>query len=158
MPTGLVQRASRTGVVAIGAFVMGLTMGVVAAPCIGPIVVALLLFVGARQSAALGFALFFTLGFGLGLPYVGLALAAGRLRRLPRGGAWLEWMERSFGFLLLAIALHFATPLLAPAWVRAGWALLLASAGAVLGFLGPVASPAVRWGRRAAGVTVAALG
>jgi thiol:disulfide interchange protein DsbD len=158
MPTGLMQVAGRAGEGAVGALFMGLTMGVVAAPCIGPIVVALLLFVGARQSAPLGFALFFTLGLGLGLPYVGLALAAGRLRRLPRGGAWLEWMERAFGFLLLAIALHFATPLLAPSWVRMGWALLLVTAGTVLGFLGPVAHPAVRWGRRSAGFAVVVLG
>ena len=158
VPSGLMQVAGRAGEGAVGALFMGLTMGVVAAPCIGPIVVALLLFVGARQSALLGFALFFTLGLGLGLPYVGLALAAGRLRRLPRGGAWLEWMERAFGFLLLAIALHFATPLLAPSWVRVGWALLLATAGVVLGFLGPVAHPAARWGRRAVGVAIVALG
>jgi thiol:disulfide interchange protein DsbD len=158
MPSTLMQVAGRAGEGAVGALFMGLTMGVVAAPCIGPIVVALLLFVGARQSAPLGFALFFTLGLGLGLPYVGLALAAGRLRRLPRGGAWLEWMERAFGFLLLAIALHFVTPLLAPAWVRLGWSLLLVSAGAVLGFRGPVAHPAMRWSRRVAGLAVVALG
>ena len=41
----------------------------------------------ARSSRpALGFALFFALGLGMGAPYVGLAALAGRLRRLPRGG------------------------------------------------------------------------
>jgi thiol:disulfide interchange protein DsbD len=122
---GLVQRASRTGEGAIGAFVMGLTMGVVAAPCIGPIVVALLLYVGARQSIAEGLALFFALGLGLGLPYLALALLAEKMRRLPRSGAWLEWMEWLFGFLLLGLALHFVTPLLAPAVVAGAWACLL---------------------------------
>ena len=158
MPTGLMQVAGRAGEGPVGALFMGLTMGVVAAPCIGPIVVALLLFVGARQSAPLGFALFFTLGLGLGLPYVALALAAGRLRRLPRGGAWLEWMERAFGFLLLAIALHFATPLLAPPWVRLGWSMLVVASGVVLGFLGDVVHPAVRFVRRVVGAGAVALG
>ncbi|MGH7894790.1 MAG: cytochrome c biogenesis protein CcdA, partial [Candidatus Binatia bacterium] len=46
MPSGLMQVAGRAGEGALGALFMGLTMGVVAAPCIGPIVVALLLFVG----------------------------------------------------------------------------------------------------------------
>ena len=43
-------------------------MGVVAAPCIGPIVLGLLLMVQRSQSALFGFVLFFTLAVGLGLP------------------------------------------------------------------------------------------
>jgi thiol:disulfide interchange protein DsbD len=137
---------------------MGLTMGVVAAPCIGPIVVALLLYVGARQSIVEGLALFFALGLGLGLPYLALALLAEKMRRLPRSGAWLEWMEWLFGFLLLGLALHFVTPLLAPAVVTGAWACLLMVAGFVLGFLGSVRRPAVRWVRAAAGILVVVAG
>ncbi len=158
MPSGVMRWAGRAGEGPLGAMFMGLTMGVVAAPCIGPVVVALLLYVGAQQSAALGFALFFTLGTGLGLPYVALALLAGRLRRLPRGGAWLAWMERLFGFVLLGIALHFATPLLPPAAVRFGWGALLVVAGAVLGFVGEVRHRPVRWARALAGLAVVAFG
>lgn len=136
MPPGVLAWAGRGGEGAWGAFFMGLTMGVVGAPCIGPIVGALVLFVGAQQSVPLGFALFFALGFGLGLPYLALAALAPRLRRvLPRGGAWLEWVEWSFGFALLAAALHFATPLLPPGVVRVAWVVLLAAAGIALGFL-----------------------
>jgi thiol:disulfide interchange protein DsbD len=153
MPSALVQVAGRGGEGAFGAFFMGLTMGVVGAPCIGPIVAALLLYVGAQQSAALGFALFFTLGLGLGLPYLALAIAAGRLRRLPRGGAWLGWVERLFGFVLLGLALHFVTPLLPAGVVQALWTGLLVVAGVVLGFLGTVAGEPVgyHWARRVAG-------
>ncbi len=89
VPSPLVQRLGRVGEGDLGAFFMGATMGVVAAPCIGPAVLALLLFVGAQQSVALGFALFFALGLGLGAPYLVLAALAGRLRTLPRAGAWL---------------------------------------------------------------------
>jgi thiol:disulfide interchange protein DsbD len=160
MPSVLVQAAGRGGEGAFGAFFMGLTMGVVGAPCIGPIVAALLLYVGAQQSAALGFALFFTLGLGLGLPYLALAPAAGRLRRLPRSGAWLAWVERLFGFVLLGLALHFVTPLLSAAVVRSLWAVLLVVAGVVLGFLGTVAGEPVgyHWARRLAGVAAIVVG
>jgi thiol:disulfide interchange protein DsbD len=160
MPSALMQAAGRGGEGAFGAFFMGLTMGVVGAPCIGPIVAALLLYVGAQQSAALGFALFFTLVLGLGLPYLALAAAAGRLRRLPRSGAWLAWVERLFGFLLLGIAIHFVTPLLPAVAVDALWTALLVVAGIVLGFLGTVAGEPVgyRWFRRAAGVAAIAVG
>jgi thiol:disulfide interchange protein DsbD len=160
MPSGLVQAAGRAGEGAFGAFFMGLTMGVVGAPCIGPIVAALLLYVGAQQSAALGFALFFALGLGLGLPYLALAIAAGRLRRLPRGGAWLGWIERLFAFVLLGLALHFVTPLLPAGVVRVLWTGLLVVAGAVLGFLGTVAGEPVgyHWARSAAGAAAIVVG
>jgi thiol:disulfide interchange protein DsbD len=158
MPAGVMRFAGRGGEGAFGALFMGLTMGIVAAPCIGPMVAALLLYVGARQSVGLGFALFFALAVGMGAPYVGLAVAAGRLRRLPRGGPWLAWMEWLFGFLLLGLALHFATSLLPAMWVRVAWALLLASAGVVLGLLGPRARPGLRWLRAGAGVVVVAVG
>jgi thioredoxin:protein disulfide reductase len=156
-PTPFVQRVGRVGEGGLGAFFMGLTMGVVAAPCIGPLVAALLLFVGARQAPALGFALFFTLGLGIGAPYVGLAALAGRLRRLPRAGAWLAWVERLFGFVLLGMALYFASPLLPAAWSRIIGALLIAGAGVVLGFVGAREMPRLALVRRAAGVLLVAF-
>src|SRR5438093_4107049 len=129
LPSPIMQRLGRVGEGDVGAFFMGLTMGVVAAPCIGPAVLALLLFVGAQQLVALGFALFFVLGLGLGAPYLALAALAGRLRVLPRAGAWLEWVERVFGFLLLGLALYFVSPLLPDPWVRVPTGLPLVAAG-----------------------------
>jgi len=157
VPSPIMQRLGRVGEGDIGALFMGLTMGVVAAPCIGPVVVALLLFVGARQSAALGFALFFVLGLGMGAPYVALASVARRLRSLPRAGAWLEWVERLFGFLLLGLALYFVAPVVPDAWERAAVAVLFVTAGVVLGFLPPATPPAMRWPRRAIGVALVAF-
>ena len=49
-----------------GALLMGLGMGVVAAPCIGPVVLGLLILVEQSRSPLFGFALFFTLAVGLG--------------------------------------------------------------------------------------------
>jgi len=119
-PPGLMRFAGRTGSGAAGAVFMGLTMGIVAAPCIGPIVVGLLLFVGSRQDPWMGFVLFFVLAIGMGAPYLVLAMAAGSIRELPRSGEWLVWTERLFGCILLALAAYYLTPLLPPAlrpWV-----------------------------------------
>ncbi len=99
-PQWLMNRAGVARPGYVGALAMGLGMGVVAAPCIGPVVLGLLLLVERSQSPAFGFALFFTLAVGLGLPYVALALAAGSIRRLPRSGEWLSWIEQLFGFVL----------------------------------------------------------
>lgn len=133
-PAWLLQRVSGATQGAVGALFMGVTMGIVAAPCVGPVVIGLLVFVGSQQDPLLGFELFFALGLGMGLPYIGLAMAAGSIRKLPRSGEWLIWVEHLFGFLLLAMALYFVSPLL-PAAVRP-WALpgFVAAAGVYLGF------------------------
>lgn len=110
-PVWLMRHAGSARPGYAGALVMGLGMGVVAAPCIGPIVLGLLLMVQQSANALLGFALFFTLAIGLGLPYVALALAAGSIPRLPRSGEWLAWVEQLFGFALVGLALYFIDPL-----------------------------------------------
>jgi thiol:disulfide interchange protein DsbD len=54
----------------LGSLVMGLTVGFIAAPCIGPFVLSLLVYVGKTGSAWMGFLLFFVLSLGLGVPYI----------------------------------------------------------------------------------------
>jgi thiol:disulfide interchange protein DsbD len=134
-PARLLQRVGGASVGAGGALFMGLTMGIVAAPCVGPIVVGLLATVGAHGDPQLGFLLFFALAVGLGAPYVALGVAAGSIARLPRSGEWLRWIEHLFGFLLLGLALYFVSPLLPARVVPWAAAALLAAAGVVLAFL-----------------------
>ena len=138
---------------------MGLTMGVVAAPCIGPVILGLLVYVGSQRDAVLGFMLFFALGLGMGLPYILLASAAGAIRTLPRSGEWLAWVNRLFGTLLLGMALYFVSPLLGDDVLRIAVPVYLGAAGLYLGFLERSAR-SVRWfalGRRALGVAVLLL-
>ena len=103
-PSFLLQKAgARAGLA--GAYGMGLFVGVVAAPCVGPAVVALLTFVAARQDAFLGFLLFFVLSLGLGLPYFFLGAF------VPRPGAWMEEVKKAFGWILVATAAYFVRDL-----------------------------------------------
>lgn len=134
-PAPLMRWAGGSASGAAGAMFMGLTMGVVAAPCVGPIVVGLLVFVGSRQDAGLGFLLFFFLALGMGLPYVVLAIAAGSLTSLPRSGEWLAWTEHLFGCILLCLAAYYLAPLLPAPWKS--WLLpaAIAVSGAYLGFI-----------------------
>jgi thioredoxin:protein disulfide reductase len=135
-PQWLMRRAGTARPGYLGSLVMGLGMGVVAAPCIGPIVLGLLLMVERSASPVFGFVLFFTLAIGLGLPYIALALAAGHIKALPRSGEWLAWVEQLFGFVLVGLALYFLDP------VMRGWAMRImpyyaAAAGIFLGFITP---------------------
>jgi len=90
-----------------GTFFMGLTVGIIAAPCIGPFVLGLLTYVGNQGSVVLGFLLFFVLTLGLGVPFLFLGIFSGSIRRLPRSGAWMVWVRTIFGFVLIAMAVYF---------------------------------------------------
>lgn len=136
-PSWMLQRAGTARPGFMGALAMGLGMGVVAAPCIGPFVLGLLLIIEHSRNALLGFTVFFVLALGMGLPYVVLALAVGSIRNLPRSGEWLAWMEHLFGFVLIGLAVYFIDPLLPD---RLGTRLLpyyAAAAGIYLGFISP---------------------
>jgi thiol:disulfide interchange protein DsbD len=125
-----------------GTLVMGLTVGIVAAPCIGPFVLGLLTFVGDRGSVVLGFSLFFVLALGLGLPFVFLAIFSGSLTRLPRSGVWMVWVRKIFGFILLVMAAYFLKPLFPnPLLYSLCLALTLFIAGLYLAWLEPSAAP-----------------
>jgi len=133
-PQWLMNRAGVARPGYAGALLMGLGMGVVAAPCIGPIVVGLLLMVERSENPLVGFALFFTLAVGLGLPYVALALAAGSIRQLPRSGEWLAWVEQLFGFVLIGLAIYFLDPVMPGHLMGRILPFYAAAAGIWLGF------------------------
>jgi thiol:disulfide interchange protein DsbD len=134
-PQWMMQRAGTAHPGYAGALLMGLGMGVVAAPCIGPIVLGLLLMVERSGSALFGFALFFTLALGLGVPYIGLAMAAGHIRRLPRSGEWLTWIEHLFGFVLVGLALYFLDPVVPDNLMTRILPYYAAAVGIYLGFI-----------------------
>ncbi|MDL2718369.1 MAG: cytochrome c biogenesis protein CcdA [Acidobacteriota bacterium] len=121
------RTGSKSG--AAGALTMGLFVGFVAAPCIGPFVLSLLTYVAARGSAPLGFGLFFTLAMGLGLPYLVLGTVSGSLKALPRSGEWMTAVRRVFGFALVALAVYFLRPLLPSRIYEVGIALPLLAGG-----------------------------
>ncbi len=103
---------------AVGSLIMGLTMGIVAAPCIGPFVIGLLTYVAQQGSAFLGFILFFTLSLGLGLPYLFLGIFSSKLSALPRSGEWLNGVRIFFGLVLVGMAIYFINPLLPSQWAK----------------------------------------
>jgi thioredoxin:protein disulfide reductase len=112
LPDSLVNKAGGAKAGLLGAFFMGLTMGIVAAPCIGPFVLGLVTYVATKQDPFFGFLLFFVLAVGLGTPYLFLAVFSGKIKNLPRAGEWMDAVKHIFGFILIGMALYFLLPLL----------------------------------------------
>ena len=156
LPAAWTSRLGQASVGYWGAFVMGIVVGLVAAPCIGPFVLGLLLLVSKLADATAGFLLFFSLGLGMGLPYLLLGIAAHRISHLPKAGAWMVWCKKALGMVLLGLALYFVRPLLPARLTAAAVIGLLAGGGVYLGWLEATASPSRRFVlvRRAAGAAL----
>lgn len=108
LPAGFQQRISRTGGKGfLGAFTMGLFGGIVAAPCTGPALGAVLAYVATTQNLWLGFWLLFTFAWGLGLLFIALGTFSGLTSRLPKSGAWMNGVKSFFAVVLFAFALYF---------------------------------------------------
>jgi thiol:disulfide interchange protein DsbD len=116
-----------------------------------------LLLVGTRQDVFFGLSLFFVLSLGLGAPYLLLAPLASAARGLPRSGAWLAWMERLLGFVLVGLALFYIEPLLPESSHQTLWVGLFATAGIYLGFIDRSGSESVQFVRLKRGVGIAAV-
>lgn len=111
-PRFLMERASGLSAKAgyAGVFFLGATVGVIAAPCIAPVLVALLVYVGQRGDPLLGFSMFLTLAAGLGAPYIVLGTFSGLLARLPKSGMWMVGVKRAMGVVMMGVALWVAKP------------------------------------------------
>jgi len=105
LPSGLQQRLSRVGGRGVaGAFLMGLVGGIIAAPCTGPPLLSLLVYVTTTRDAGWGFITLATYGVGVGAP---LWLLAAFSASMPRPGAWMDWIKSFFGILLFGAALYY---------------------------------------------------
>jgi len=124
-----------------GAFMMGLTAGIIAAPCVGPFVLGLLTFVGEKGDPALGLVMFFTLAIGLGAPLVFLAVFSGSISMLPRAGVWMIWVRQVFGFVLVGMALYFMEPMIPKAVYPLIFGAFIIMAGLFLGWISKQTAP-----------------
>ncbi|HEY4319551.1 MAG TPA: cytochrome c biogenesis protein CcdA [Gemmatimonadales bacterium] len=107
-PTRIVAWAARLGGETLGgAFLMGATSGLVAAPCGAPAFAAVLTWVAATQNAVWGFLCLFVFSLGMTAVLVGVGLLSGTVARLPRSGQWMVWVKRIAAVLMLAMAEYY---------------------------------------------------
>ena len=112
LPSSLTRLASKNYKGYFGTFFMGLTLGIVAAPCIGPFVLSLLIYVGQKGDPFLGFLYFFILSLGLGFPLCILAIFSGTINRLPKSGDWMLWVRKVFGWILIGMGYYYIRSLI----------------------------------------------
>jgi thiol:disulfide interchange protein DsbD len=88
-------------------FLLGATSGLVAAPCGAPAFAAVLTWVATTRSAVLGFVYLFVFSLGMTALLVVVGLFSGALAALPRAGAWMAWIKKGAGVVLLLMAEYY---------------------------------------------------
>lgn len=109
LPTGMAEKfgGKKKGSGIIGIFFMGLISGTVASPCVGPVLVSLLVFIASSGSKVLGFWLLFVFSWGMGLLLIAVGTFSGALNVLPKSGAWMVMIKKILGLLLLGAAFYY---------------------------------------------------
>jgi thiol:disulfide interchange protein len=87
-----------------GAFFQGAFATILATPCTAPFLGTASAF-AFTQPAWATFLIFFSIGIGMALPYLLLAIQPKWLRYLPKPGEWMVRLKQLLGFLLLATLL-----------------------------------------------------
>ncbi|MDP3279209.1 MAG: cytochrome c biogenesis protein CcdA [Deltaproteobacteria bacterium] len=136
LPASLQTRLSSMGGLGVrGAFVVGLVLGPIAAPCATAPLAGILSFIFRTKNALHGVGALYAYSLGLGLPFflVG-AFAMG----LPKPGRWMNLVKSILAFVLLIVGLWYLRQLLpflaqAPRALAPRVSLALAIVAAVIG-------------------------
>ena len=115
LPSSVQNRLNTVGGTGfIGAFAMGTVAGIIAAPCTGPALAAVLAYIATTSSVVIGFWLMFTYALGMGLLFICLGTFSGLISSLPRSGGWMYILENIFGIAIITVALYFLKDVFEP--------------------------------------------
>ena len=103
--TGIGKAGKRGGY--LGALLMGMAAGLIAAPCTAPVLGVLLVLVGQKQNIFYGAFLLLVFSLGLGLLFLLLGTFSGMLASMPKAGRWMDRIKIGFGIAMIAIGEYF---------------------------------------------------
>lgn len=95
-----------------GAFIMGSLSGFVAAPCAGPILIAILGIAALSGHAILGFTLLSTYALGFGTLFLFLGIFSQAISLLPKSGDWLHAIKYIIAVSLMIAGLFILRPII----------------------------------------------
>jgi thiol:disulfide interchange protein DsbD len=144
----------------IGAVMMGGITGLVASPCVGPVLVVLLTWVAQVGRPLYGFTLLFVFAVGLGVLFMILGSFVGALKSLPRAGAWMDTVKHYFGWIFLGLAVFYLRTVIGPNGTTIATGILYILFATHIGAFTSLTADAgkgAHW-RKGIGVVVAVLG
>ena len=121
----------------LGSLLVGGISAIIAAPCVGPVLIALLSWISQSGNIFLGFWL--TLVFSLGMSVIFLVAGtfSGAISALPRGGQWMSAVKYFFATLLIAGGIYFLSNILSSWLTLMIWGIFLIILAVGLGLFRP---------------------
>lgn len=117
----------------LGSILVGGVSGIIAAPCVGPVLIALLSWISQTGNIMLGFWLTFTFSLGLSVIFLVVGTFSGVISAMPKGGNWMNYVKYFFSLMLLGGGIYFLTTIAAD-WVsNLMWGVFLIAAAVFMG-------------------------
>jgi thiol:disulfide interchange protein DsbD len=127
-----------SGGTVISVFIIGALSALLVSPCVSAPLAGALLYISASGDPILGFASLLSLGIGMGVPLI--LVAVGGARFLPKTGNWMNTSKFIFGILLLSVAIWLLGRIVPGHYGLALWALLALGCAVYMGAFEAAAS------------------
>jgi len=121
-----------------GALLVGGVSGIIAAPCVGPVLIALLSWISQTGNIMLGFWLTFTFSLGLGVIFLLVGTFSGLVSSLPKGGGWMDYVKYFFAILLIGGGIYFLNSITSEWLGLLLWGIFLVAASVFIGLFKPL--------------------
>ena len=128
----------------LGAMTVGGVSAVIAAPCVGPVLIALLSWISQSGNVFLGFWLTFVFSLGMSVIFLVAGTFSGAIASLPRGGGWMSAVKYFFAVLLIAGGIFFLGNIIPPWLSFLLWGAYLVALAVALGLFRPQAESGVQ--------------
>ena len=138
-----------------GVAIMGALSALIVTTCVGPALVAALLVISQTGQIGRGGAALFAMSIGMGTPLLVVGASAGKL--LPKAGAWMDFVKKLFGAMMLAVAAWMLARIVPDRITLLLWAVPALTLAWLLWFELRTRSPA-KWVLRVAGLAVGLYG
>jgi thiol:disulfide interchange protein DsbD len=128
----------------IGSLLIGGVAGIIAAPCVGPVLIALLSWISQTKDVVFGFLLTFTFSLGMGVIFLLVGTFSGLVSAMPKGGKWMDHIKHFFAAILIGGGIFIMNPIL-PGWLALLlWGIYLVVLSVLMGLLAPLQKSTIK--------------
>jgi thiol:disulfide interchange protein DsbD len=118
-----------------GTAIMGMLSALIVGPCVAPPLGGAVLFISHTGDAFLGGSALFIMSIGMGMPLLLVGLGAGKF--MPKPGGWMTAVSKTFGIIMLGLAIFMISRILPESVTLILWALLFMGTALYMGVFDP---------------------
>ncbi len=91
----------------LSAFILGMLSGLIASPCLTPVLGSILVYLVVKKDFLYGITLLFSFAYGMGLILILIGAFSSVLLSFPKLGKWMLYIKRLCSFVLMGMGVYF---------------------------------------------------